>query len=56
MDVGSVSSAAVSSALLKTPQAVAPTGQDNDGDNDHGAPDVKSTTAAGVGNVVDQAA
>ena len=56
MDVGSVSSSAISSILPKTPQAVAPAGQDNDGDNDHGAPDVKSATAAGVGTVVDQTA
>jgi hypothetical protein len=33
---------------------VVPTGQDNDGDSDHGAPDVKSATAAGVGTAVDQ--
>ena len=56
MDVGSVSTAAASLVLPKTPQAVAPTGQDNDGDNDHGAPDVKSATDAGVGTAVDQTA
>ena len=56
MDVGSVGSSAVSALLSKAPQAAAPVAQDNDGDNDHGAPDVKSATAPGVGTVVDQKA
>ena len=57
MDAGSVGSSAVSALLPKAPpQAAAPAAQDNDGDNDHGAPDVKSATAPGVGTVVDRKA
>ena len=56
MDIGSVSAAATLSVLPKTSQAAVPTGQDNDGDNDHGAPDVKSAVAAGVGTAIDQTA
>lgn len=57
MDAGSVGSSVVSALLSKAPpQAVAPAALDNDGDHDHGAPDVKSATAPGVGTVVDQKA
>jgi hypothetical protein len=57
MNVGSVGSSAVSALLPKAlPQAAAPAVQDNDGDSDHGAPDVKSATSPGVGTVVDQKA
>ena len=57
MDIGSVGSSAASALLSKahSPTA-APVAQDNDSDNDHGAPDVKSATAPGVGSVVDQKA
>ena len=57
MDVGSVGSSTVSALLSKAlPQAASPAAQDNDGDSDHGAPDLKSATAPGVGTVVDQKA
>jgi hypothetical protein len=57
MDAGSVGSTAVSALLPKALlQAAAPAALDNDGDTDHGAPDVKSAKAPGVGTVVDHMA
>ena len=54
MDVGSLDASAVSALLQKSLlQAGAPPAQDNDGDSDQGAPDVKSAKAPGVGTVVD---
>ena len=53
MEVGSLSSSAASALLSKAlPQGAAPA--DRDGDNDHGAKEVKSDTAHGVGTVVDK--
>ena len=53
MDIGSLSAQAASFVLPQNLTASSSAGKDNDGDNDNGAAEVKSTTAPGVGTAVD---
>jgi hypothetical protein len=53
MQIGSLSSAAISAATPKPPEAVEGPGPDHDGDGDDKGGAVKSATAAGVGSKVD---
>lgn len=53
MQIGSLSSAAISVATPKQPEAVEGPGPDHDGDGDDKGGAVKAATAPGIGSKVD---